>query len=176
MSIEGAEHHIYDINDRGEIPYRVHVYPERNLMGFSDSCSLKTNLDNMRLCYSNLMMGENGNTMLMDMGPGYYFYVGERIFSFCLFDDIITSYISPIRDHISYPLALGTHYIYFFNINPGNKFDGVRRMPRRLFEHILDNVPAQYNLYYEQETRYFHNEENEIENVNIGRVVPRLCN
>ena len=54
----------------------------------------------------------NGNTLLLELSPKKFIYIGENMYSFTI-DDQIKKYYSLIGNSIPYPILLGSKNIYF---------------------------------------------------------------
>ncbi len=117
--------HIYNIHDNGFIPFIVYDYGTK--------VSVYKQTDNMQrkildLKYKKIFIGDNtlnfkgyvakgtgkGNTILLEVLPNEYVYIGNEIKAFqTKLDDMIIKYISPIgNSDVVYPYAIGKNFTY----------------------------------------------------------------
>ena len=74
-----------------------------------------------------------GNTILVQMSENEYVFIGDKIFTFRLGDDVIVKYISPVSEkEYSMPYAIGKNNVYFFDKST------IEYLPRELFDLKLD--------------------------------------
>ena len=114
----------YLIHDNGSRPYRVKVG--------SDRIEVYTNQEGGEIVYQTraqqVWIGDNllslsayapkgtgrGNTILLQVGPHRYVYIGHMIYSFDTGEDTILEYYSPIgNSDVPYPYAVGKKHVYF---------------------------------------------------------------
>ncbi len=83
----------------------------------------------------------DGNTILLQIEPNKYVYIGSNIYEFKT-NDIIENYYSPVGNNdVPYPVALGTKNIYFMldkTYVPNNKFENLTNK---------DKIDAYYYYY-----------------------------
>ena len=117
--------HIYKIHDNGAIPFIVHDY--------GNKVDVYEQTDNMQkkildFKYKKIFIGDNvlnfkgyvtkgtgkGNTILLEIEPNEYVYIGNEIKKFhTKLDDVIIRYISPIgNSDVPYPYAIGKTFTY----------------------------------------------------------------
>lgn len=123
----------YEIIDNGGRPFVAdvtsskievykQVYDDENDTYVKDKKILDTN-------YEKIFIGDNllkdkryaprvkylGNSILVQVTPEKYIYIGSEIYSFSpKKDDTIVSYYSPVgNSQVPYPYALGENYAYF---------------------------------------------------------------
>lgn len=126
---------IYEIIDNGGRPFIAYVskrlskievyrqlYDEENDDYVKDKKIIDTE-------YEKIFIGDNllkdkhyaakgkypGNSILVQVSPQKYIYIGSEIYSFASKkDDTIVSYYSPLgNSQVPYPYALGENYAYF---------------------------------------------------------------
>jgi hypothetical protein len=113
----------YLIHDNGGRPYRVEV-GSRHVQVYDNASSTivyETPVqevwvgDNLLGLASYVSKGKGkGNTLLLQIAPHRYTYIGHVIYSFDTGNDIILKYYSPIGNgDVPYPYAVGEKYVYF---------------------------------------------------------------
>lgn len=133
LELNGTPKHKYQIHDNGSRPYVVYDYGDRVEV-------LKQEYDDetkkyvivkklMDTKYKKIFVGDNdlkledyekkgwgkGNSILLQVGPGKYIYIGDGIREFTTKDgDKIEKYYSPVGNNdVPYPYAVGKKYTYF---------------------------------------------------------------
>ena len=140
--------HIYKIHDNGAVPYLVYDY--------GNKVSVYKQPDNMQkkildFKYKKIFIGDNtlnftgyvpkgmgkGNSILLEVLPNEYVYIGNEIKSFTIKqDDVIIKYVSPIgNSDVPYPYAIGKNFTYLMLEN--------KYIPNE-FVDLKNDVYAQY--------------------------------
>ncbi len=130
LKVKGKEYEIIDNGNRSFIavvsPSKVSVFTTKQ----TKETPIKYEQDEIILStpYLKIFIGDNdlkdkhyapkgdhpGNSILIKQTANKYIYVGDKIYSFYLFNDKITKYFSPLgNNQVPYPYALGEKYAYF---------------------------------------------------------------
>jgi hypothetical protein len=140
--------HIYKIHENGEIPFLVYDYGTKvDIYKHTNNTSKKI----LDLKYKKIFIGDNmlkfsgyaaktrykGNTILLEISPNEYVYIGNQIKAFeTKLDDIIKRYVSPIgNSDVPYPYAIGENFTYLMLEN--------KYIPNE-FVDLTKDVYAQY--------------------------------
>lgn len=110
-----------------------------------DELDGELNFENSVYKYTNIFIGKDindktnlGNSILVELGPYHYMFIGWEIYEFFTEDPIVDYYSEVGNNDVPYPYAIGTKNIYLMIENI--YFD------KNLFKILEDNDPDIENL------------------------------
>ncbi len=113
--------HTYCTHHNGDRPFRVRVgyttaYIYKNAFSrdnIHDRSPVRSYKNIVRVFIGDSYGKEKGNTILLEIEPQHYVYIGENIHSFKT-ENVIEEYYSYLGSNdVPHPVAVGTKYVYF---------------------------------------------------------------
>lgn len=151
----------YEIHDNGGRPFVVDIYPHRVVVIRLD---VHHNREEVvwESSYEKIWLGDNllslpryvekgtgkGNTILVQVHPRTYVFIGSEVYRFSLQEDAIVDYYSPIGNNdVPYPYAIGETHAYFFL--------GKKRVPLSALDISQDGYEQFYRSLSENQKKGF---------------------
>ena len=143
----------YKIHDNGGVPFIVYVYAQERRVSIVGNGG-DPRYDSLSMQYLEIFPGVDpdepdylGNTVLLQIAPRIYYYIGGRDSFLFKTDDKIVEYFSPIgNSDVPYPYAVGTRNVYLM-IEDGyigiDKFEKQGRVPADPYSIFYKHVPNQ---------------------------------